>query len=92
MTGVQTCALPISLLDPELLGDVVVELSATLGQGTLSLAELANLKDGTVIELDAPLNGHVDLSLNGRLVARGELVSVGDNFGVRITDVLARKP
>lgn len=81
----------IQLLDPELLGDVSVELDALLGKGSMSLSRLASLKDGTVVGLDLPLNGQVDLALNGRIVARGELVAVGDNFGVRITEVLARK-
>lgn len=81
----------VALLDPELLGDVIVELSASLGKGVMSLAGLARMKSGELIALDAPLNGSVDLLLGGRLVARGDLVAVGDNFGVRITDVLARK-
>lgn len=81
----------IQLLDPEVLGDVTVELDALLGKGSLSLAQLAALKDGAVVGLDLPLNGQVELSLNGRIVARGELVAVGDNFGVRIAEVFARK-
>lgn len=82
----------IQLLDPEVLGEVTVELDALLGRGTLTLAQLAALQDGAVVELDLPLNGMVDLSLAGRIVARGELVAVGDNFGVRISEVFARKP
>lgn len=81
----------VQLLDPEVLGDVTVELDALLGKGSLSLAQLAALRDGSVVGLDLPLNGQVDLSLNGRIVARGELVAVGDHFGVRVAEVFARK-
>ena len=81
----------VELLDPEVLGEVTIELVASLGRGTMSLAALASLAEGATIELDTPLNGSVDLSLNDRLVARGELVSVGDRFGVRITEIFARK-
>jgi flagellar motor switch protein FliN/FliY len=52
---------------------------------------LASLETGEVVALDTPLNGVVELSLNGKLVARGEIVAVGDKFGVRISEILTRK-
>lgn len=52
---------------------------------------LANLARDDIIALDTPLNGMVELSLNGLTVARGELVAVGDQFGVRISEILVRK-
>ncbi|MBU6267852.1 MAG: FliM/FliN family flagellar motor switch protein [Sphingomonadales bacterium] len=81
----------IAMLDPAVLGTVNVELTASLGRGTLTMHKLASLASGDVIALDTPLNGTVDLALNGTLVARGEIVAVGDQFGVRVTDILARK-
>lgn len=81
----------LALLDPQMLGTIPVELTATLGQGRLTMQRLANLSPGEVVPLDTPLNGMVDLSLNGRPIARGEIVSVEDRFGVRITEILVRK-
>ena len=81
----------IAMLDPEVLGNVSVELAATLGRGTVTMHRLASLATDDVVTLDTPLNGMIDLSLNGKLVARGEIVTVGDQFGVRVTEILARK-
>jgi flagellar motor switch protein FliN/FliY len=81
----------IAMLDPEVLGNVGVELAATLGRGSLTMHRLASLETGEVVALDTPLNGVVELSLNGKLVARGEIVAVGDKFGVRISEILTRK-
>jgi flagellar motor switch protein FliN len=81
----------IAMLDPEVLGNVSVELTATLGSGKMTMHRLASLATGEVLSLDTPINGTVELSLNGIAIARGEIVAVGDQFGVRITDILARK-
>jgi len=81
----------IAMLDPEVLGNVMVEVSATLGRGQLTMHRLASMVPGELVTLDTPLNGMVDLSLNATLVARGEIVAVGDQFGVRVTEILARK-
>lgn len=81
----------IERLDPEIFGDVKVELMATLGRGEMTVSELVNLASDMVVPLDTPLNGLVELKFKDRIVARGEIVSVGDQFGVRITEILARK-
>jgi flagellar motor switch protein FliN/FliY len=52
------------------------------------VAELMNLKAGDCVPLDAVVNQDVELRLNGSTIARGELVTVGDNFGVRILEIL----
>lgn len=78
------------LMESDLLGDVTIELDATLGTGRLTLGALASMKKGEVIELGTPLNGEVVLSLNGKPVARGELVAVDDRFAVRVTSVAVR--
>jgi flagellar motor switch protein FliN len=77
-------------LDPEIFGDVNVEISVTLGRGTMTVSEIANLESGAVVPLQTPLNAWVDILFKDRIVARGEIVSVGDNFGVRITEIAAR--
>lgn len=81
----------VALLDPEVLGDVRIDLAATLGRCSLTMQKLASMESGEVVTLDTPLNGIVDLSLNGRRVARGEIVAVGDRFGVRVSEILTRK-
>jgi flagellar motor switch protein FliN/FliY len=71
----------------QLLRDVQVVIDARLGRTELTVAELMALKRGAVVTLDRSLADHVDLYLDGALIARGEIVAVGDKFGVRITDV-----
>lgn len=81
----------IARIDPEIFGDVKVELAASLGKGEMTVSELVNLVGGEVVPLDTPLNGLVDIKFKDRIVARGEIVSVGDQFGVRITEIVAHK-
>ena len=64
-----------------------VSLEAFVGEAKLTVAELNAMKPGSSLTLDAALNRAVDLKLNGVTVARGELVAVGDNFGVRLTEI-----
>lgn len=78
------------MLDPAVLGSLTIEVVAQLGRGTMTIDELARLGAGEVVRLDTPLNGTIDLTLNGALVARGEIVAVDDQFGVRITEILVR--
>ena len=80
---------PLVRLDSSLLSDVDVSLTVVLGRGSLSVRELLDLRDGSVLNLDTPLDGDVDILLNGRLVATGEIVAVGDRFGVRIAKIVA---
>ena len=68
-------------------GDLTVTLTVELGRVNLPLPRLAELQPGAVIELNRHSRDPVDLSSNGRLVARGELVQVDTELGVRITQV-----
>ncbi len=77
-------------IDQSIIAGVEVTLEARLGSAVLSVARLMELKAGDCIALDAELNRDVELRLNGVTVARGELVAVGDSFGVRIVEI-ARK-
>ncbi len=70
-----------------LLEAVDVRVEAFLGETNMTIAQLNALKAGGVVTLDALLNEPVELRVNGVRVAHGELVSVGDKFGVRITAV-----
>jgi flagellar motor switch protein FliN/FliY len=82
---------PLVSLDAAILGDVDVRLSAILGHGSIAVRDLLELEDGSVLNLDTPLDGMIDVTLNGRIVARGEIVAVGDKFGVRIAKIVAER-
>ena len=79
-----------SRIDQGLIAGVEVTLEARLGSAVMTVAKLMELKAGDCLPLDAALNRDVELRLNGVTVARGELVAVGDSFGVRIVEI-ARK-
>jgi flagellar motor switch protein FliN/FliY len=81
---------PVLSPSSPLLGDVAVTLLARLGSVDMTLAELLALRTGSVIELATRLSEPVELYLNDALVARGEIVAVDDQFGIRITEIAAR--
>ena len=70
--------------------DVPVKLSAELGSCKMTMQELLDLDLGTVVQLDKPANANVDVYVNQKLVARGEVVVAEDNFGIRIKEVIAK--
>ncbi len=74
--------------DLRLLADVEVSLSVQLGQVRLPLRELLALDVGSVVELDRSAEAPVDVLVNGRLIARGEVVVLDGEFGVRFTAIL----
>jgi flagellar motor switch protein FliN len=71
----------------KLIENVAVALEAFLGTAPMTVAELTALTSGSVVTLDAQLNTTVELRLNGIAVARGELVAVGEKFGVRLSEI-----
>jgi flagellar motor switch protein FliN len=75
----------------ELLGDVEMAVTAVLGRTRLSVRHLLGLAVGHVVELDRTADSAVDLLVNGTLVARGEVVVIDDEFGVRITEIVGRR-
>jgi flagellar motor switch protein FliN/FliY len=78
---------PLAGINPRLIEAVSVTLEAYLGEARMTVADLTQLSDQSVVPLDAALNQAVELRLNGVAVARGELVAVGDSFAVRLTEV-----
>ena len=74
----------------ELLMDVALEVSVELGKSHMSIGEILALRTGSVIELDKLAGEPVDVSVNGTLIARGEVVVVDEKFGVRITEVVSK--
>ena len=74
-------------ISSKLIETVGVTIEACLGEARMTVAELTALAKDAIVTLDAPLNQAVELRLNGAAVARGELVAVGDTFGVRLTEI-----
>ena len=75
-----------------LLQDVDVRLSVEVGGTNLKLRELLALGESSVIELDRYANELLDVLVNGTLIGRGEVVTVGDRFGIRITELADQTP
>ena len=74
----------------DLLGDVEMGVTAELGRTRMTVRDLLNLSPGAVVELDRVAGSPVDLLVNGTLIARGEVVVVDDEFGVRISEIISR--
>ena len=68
--------------------DVPVSLTIELGSCQLPMKEVLQLNIGSVVQLDKPADAPVELSVNGKLIARGEVVVIEDRFGVKITEVI----
>ena len=68
--------------------DVPVHISAVLGRANLSVAQLLQLNQGSVLELDRKVGEAIDIYVNNRLVARGEVVIVDDRLGVTMTEII----
>lgn len=73
----------------ELLLDIPLEVTVEIGRARLPLSALLQLGAGSVIELAKATGEPLDVFVNGKAVARGEAVMVGDKFGVRLTDVIS---
>ncbi|WP_406854580.1 flagellar motor switch protein FliN [Alsobacter sp. KACC 23698] len=74
--------------DLEHVFDVPVNVSAVLGRTRLEVGELMRLGPGTVLELDRRVGEAIDIFVNDRLVARGEVVLVEDRLGVTMTEII----
>ena len=68
--------------------DVPVNISAVLGRANLSVAQLLQLGQGSILELDRKVGEAIDIYVNNRLVARGEVVVVDDRLGVTMTEII----
>jgi flagellar motor switch protein FliN/FliY len=68
--------------------DVPVNISAVLGKANMSVAQLLKLGQGSVLELDRKVGEAIDIYVNNRLVARGEVVVVDERLGVTMTEII----
>jgi flagellar motor switch protein FliN/FliY len=74
--------------DLEVVFDVPVKVSAVLGRSQMEVSDLLKLGKGTVVELDRKVGEAIDIYVNNRLVARGEVVLVDDRLGVTMTEII----
>lgn len=76
--------------DLDMIMEIPVTLSVELGSTRLSIRELLDLAQGSIVELDGLAGEPMDILINGYLVAQGEVVVVEDKYGIRITDIVDR--
>ncbi|MEI0531486.1 flagellar motor switch protein FliN [Brachyspira pilosicoli] len=72
-----------------LLMDVTMNMTVELGRATMTIKDILGLGEGSIIELQKLAGEPVDLLVNGKLIAKGEVVVIDENFGVRVTDIIS---
>lgn len=70
--------------------DVPVKVSAVLGRSQMKVSELMNMGRGTIMELDRKVGESIDIFVNNRLIARGEVVLVDNQLGVTMTEIISQ--
>ena len=75
----------------EILLDIPVNLSVELGSCNLSMQEVLQLGVGSIVQLDKTADAPVELFVNRKLVARGEVVVVDDRFGIKVTEIVGKQ-
>ena len=70
--------------------DIPVTISMEVGRSKISIRNLLQLNQGSVVELDRVAGESLDVMVNGTLIAHGEVVVVNDKFGIRLTDVISQ--
>lgn len=79
---------PVSVEDLDAVYAIPVEVSAVLGKAEMQVSHLLKLGRGAVIELDRKVGEAIDIYVNNRLVARGEVVVVEDRLGITMTEII----
>lgn len=74
--------------DLETVFDIPVQVSAVLGRSRMQVSQLMRISKGAVVELDRKVGEAIDIYVNNRLVARGEVVVVDDRLGVTMTEII----
>jgi flagellar motor switch protein FliN/FliY len=74
----------------DMLLDIPLQVTVELGRTKRSVKEILELSSGSIIELDKLAGEPVDILVNNRLVAQGEVVVIDENFGVRVTDIVSQ--
>ena len=79
---------PVSQENMGLIMDVPLEVTVELGRTKKSIAEILDFAPGTIIELDKIAGEPIDVLVNGKFVAKGEVVVIEENFGIRVTEII----
>ena len=74
----------------DMLLDIPLQVTVELGRTKRSVKEILELSPGSIIELDKLAGEPVDIHINNRLIAKGEVVVIDENFGVRVTDIISQ--
>lgn len=74
----------------DVLMHVPLSVTAELGTCKMSVSDVLKLGTGSIVELDRLAGGPIDLLVNSKLIARGEVVAVDENFGVRVTELISK--
>ena len=75
----------------EALLDIPVQVSVELGTAQMSMQEVLQLARGSLVQLDKSSNAPVDLYVNQKLIARGEVVVMEEQFGIKITEIIGKQ-
>jgi len=73
------------------LGDIPLQVAVELGTTNMTLKEILDLREGSIIELDRMAGEILDLKVSGQLVAQGEVIVVDENYALKITNVFIKK-
>ena len=84
----ETSRPPTTAKDLEAIYDIPVQVSAVLGKASMQVSQLLKLGRGAVVELDRKVGEAIDIYVNNRLVARGEVVVVDERLGVTMTEII----
>lgn len=71
--------------------DVPLEFSVVLGKTKKTIKDILAFRNGTVVELEKLADESLEIYINGKLIARGEVVIINENFGIRITNILSKE-
>ena len=72
----------------DLILDVALDVTADIGGASLTIAQVLALGPGSFVEFTHPIDAPIDLKVNGRVVARGEIIAVDGRFGLRLTELV----
>ncbi len=75
--------------DVDLILDIPLDVSVELGKVRMIVNDLLQLGQGSIIELNKPVGESLEIYINNKLVARGEVVVVDEKFGIRVTDIIS---
>lgn len=84
----EAAAAPAVPMEIERIMDIPVQLTAELGRTRITIKNLLQLSQGSVVELDGLAGQPLDVMINGYLIAQGEVVVVNDKYGIRLTDIV----